>query len=140
VRYALFVSDEARDQLRALPAEIRRNIGYRLQLLQDDLQGDVKKLEGQRTHYRLRVGSYRVLFASKAVKSKCTPSSNGKALMSDVAQGTKEPTIREIMAELARLKERVEDLEDARELDAAIRRNSDKPLIPWEQVKQDLDL
>ncbi len=60
--------------------------------------------------------------------------------MSDLAQGSKEPTIREIAAELARLRERVEDLEDARELDAAIRRNADKPLIPWDQVKEELGL
>jgi hypothetical protein len=58
--------------------------------------------------------------------------------MSDLAHGSKEPTIGEIAAELARLRERVEDLEDARDLDAAIRRNEDKPLIPWEQVKQEL--
>jgi hypothetical protein len=60
--------------------------------------------------------------------------------MSDLAQGSKEPTIREIAAELAQLKDRVEDLEDARELDAAIRRNGGKPLIPWDQAKQELDL
>lgn len=60
--------------------------------------------------------------------------------MNELAQGSKEPTIQEIAAELARLKDRVEDLEDARELDAAIRRNGDKPLIPWDQVKEDLGL
>jgi len=60
--------------------------------------------------------------------------------MSDLAQGSKEPTIRELAAELARLRDRVEDLEDARELDSAIRRNGDKPLIPWEQVKKELGL
>ena len=40
--------------------------------------------------------------------------------MSDLAQGSKEPTIREIAAELARLRDRVEDSEDANS-DAAIR-------------------
>jgi len=50
------------------------------------------------------------------------------------------PTIQQLAAELARLRERVEDLEDARELDAAIRRNGDKPLIPWDQAKKDLGL
>jgi hypothetical protein len=60
--------------------------------------------------------------------------------LSDLAQGSKEPTISEISAELARLRDRVENLEDARELDAAIRRNGDKPLIPWEQVKEDIGL
>ncbi len=50
------------------------------------------------------------------------------------------PTIQQLAAELARLRERVEDLEDARELDAAIRRNGDKPLIPWDQATKDLGL
>ena len=50
------------------------------------------------------------------------------------------PTIQQLAAELARLRERVEDLEDARELEAAIRRNGDKPLIPWDQAKKDLGL
>jgi len=62
MRYELFLSEEAREQLRALTDELRRNIGYRLHLLQDELAGDVRKLEGQRGHYRLRVGAYRILF------------------------------------------------------------------------------
>jgi len=53
--YRMFISEEARAQLRALPDELRQNIGYRLQLLQQDFTGDVKKLEGPRNHYRLRV-------------------------------------------------------------------------------------
>ncbi len=60
--YRLILDDAALEQLRALPKEIRRNIGHRLDLLQDALQGDVKKLEGQQHRYRLRVGEYRVLF------------------------------------------------------------------------------
>ena len=74
MRYELFISGEARGQVRALPDEIRRNIGYRLQLLQDDLAGDVKKLEGQRAHHRLRVERVEATessFASTAVESKC---------------------------------------------------------------------
>lgn len=60
--------------------------------------------------------------------------------MSELAQKSKRPTIRELAAELARLRDRVEDLEDARELDAAIRRNGDKPLIPWEQARKEIGL
>jgi len=60
--YQLLISDEAREQLRALPKALRRNIGRRLDLLQEDLAGDVKKLSGRENKYRLRVGSYRVLF------------------------------------------------------------------------------
>ena len=46
----------------------------------------------------------------------------------------------ELAAELARLRERIEDLEDARELDASIHRNGDKPLIPGEQAKNEIGL
>lgn len=60
--------------------------------------------------------------------------------MSDLSQSQKELTIAELSAELVRLKERVEDLEDARDLDAAIQRNGDKPLIAWDQAKADLNL
>ena len=64
--YQLFLSEEARERLRALPEELRRNIGYRLHLLQQEFVGDIKKLEGQRNHYRLRVGGHRILFRMDA--------------------------------------------------------------------------
>ena len=60
--------------------------------------------------------------------------------MNELIQEPKEPTMREIYAEVTRLKDRVEELEDARELEAAMRRNGKKPLIPWEQAKRELDL
>jgi hypothetical protein len=41
---------------------------------------------------------------------------------------------------VARLQERVEDLEDLRDLEVAIVENADKPLIPWERVKAELEL
>ncbi len=60
--YGMEIKNEAREQLRALPDEIRRQIGYRLHLLQQHFSGDVKKLRGSKNEYRLRVGGYRVLF------------------------------------------------------------------------------
>lgn len=60
--------------------------------------------------------------------------------MNNLTQETKEPTLQEVCAELARLKDRVEELEDARELESAILRNGDKSLIPWELAKKDLGL
>jgi hypothetical protein len=48
------------------------------------------------------------------------------------------PAIEQLAAEIASLRDRVEDLEDARELEVAIQRNGEKPLIPWDQVKKDL--
>ena len=60
--------------------------------------------------------------------------------MSESSEQETTPTLQQLAAEVARLRERVEDLEDAKALDAAIRRNGDKPLIPWEQAKVDLGL
>lgn len=42
--------------------ETRSKIGHRLDQLQTDLTGDVKKLTASGGKYRLRVGSFRVLF------------------------------------------------------------------------------
>jgi len=62
IHYTLSISEEALDQLRALPREQRRRIGARLTRLQANLSGDVKKLTAKERKYRLRVGDYRVLF------------------------------------------------------------------------------
>ena len=62
MRYQLEIAEEALEQLRAIPKELRQRIGQKLDALQTDLQGDVKKLAGQAGKYRLRVGSHRVLF------------------------------------------------------------------------------
>ena len=62
MRYRLEIKQEARQQLRALPQEQRRNVGQRLDVLQNSLSGDVKKLTAKTREYRLRVGSLRVLF------------------------------------------------------------------------------
>jgi mRNA interferase RelE/StbE len=62
VGYRLEIKEEARQQLRALSKEQRRNAGRRLDLLQDNLAGDVKKLIAKTHEYWLRVGSFRVLF------------------------------------------------------------------------------
>ena len=62
MRYRLEIKAEARQQLRALPKEQRRNIGRRIDALQTNLSGDVKKLTAKTGEYRLRAGSLRVLF------------------------------------------------------------------------------
>ena len=62
MRYELFISEKARTQLRDLEKIIRRQIGERIEIMRDDLRGDVKKLEGKNNRYRLRVGRHRVLF------------------------------------------------------------------------------
>jgi hypothetical protein len=49
-------------------------------------------------------------------------------------------SLRRLGAEVARLSARVEDLEDLRDLDAAISRNAGKPGIPWKQARKQLGL
>lgn len=49
-------------QLRKLPKEVRRLIGAKLDLVQQEGSGDIKKLKGFKNKYRLRAGDYRVLF------------------------------------------------------------------------------
>lgn len=62
MRYRIEISQKAREQLRAMPKELRRNIGGRMEILRDDLRGDVLKLKDKGSRYRLRVGSHRILF------------------------------------------------------------------------------
>lgn len=62
MQYELFISEKARTQLRDLEEIVRRQIGQRIEVMRDDLRGDVRKLEGKSNRYRLRVGRYRVLF------------------------------------------------------------------------------
>jgi mRNA interferase RelE/StbE len=62
MRYTVIVIDEVKRQLKSLPVEARRMIGYRLFLLEDEMGGDVQKLKGSKNEYRLRVGDYRVIF------------------------------------------------------------------------------
>lgn len=62
MKYEIEIKEEAKAELRELPEDVRREIGYRLHLLQQEFSGDVKKLKGSRNEYRLRVGNYRMLF------------------------------------------------------------------------------
>lgn len=62
MRYEIEFLPIALHQLRALPKDARRLIGGKIELLQNDLTGDVKKLQGFKHKYRLRAGKYRVLF------------------------------------------------------------------------------
>jgi len=45
-----------------LPLPIRRRILAKIEVLQTDRRGDVKRLTNYTPEYRLRVGEYRVLF------------------------------------------------------------------------------
>ena len=60
--------------------------------------------------------------------------------MSDAATQLKRPTLKSLAAEMRRLRERLEDVEDVIELRSAIERNAGEPGLPWEKVKAELDL
>ncbi len=53
---------------------------------------------------------------------------------------TNRVTVRQLHSELQRLRRRVEDLEDLRDLNAAIERNAGKPGIAWIEVKKQIGL
>ena len=59
--------------------------------------------------------------------------------MSNVAT-VKKQTLKSLAAEMRRLQERIEDIEDLIELRSAIERNAGRPGVPWEQVKAELGL
>jgi hypothetical protein len=60
--------------------------------------------------------------------------------MSEAASKLKRPTLKSLVAEMRRLRERLENLEDLIELRSAIERNAGRPGVPWEKVKTELDL
>ena len=62
MRCRIAISEKAREQLSALPKEMRRNIWERMETMRDDLRGDVLKLRDKGNRYRLRIGTFRVLF------------------------------------------------------------------------------
>jgi mRNA interferase RelE/StbE len=61
-KYTLEIREKPLRILDGLPKDLRQQIGYQLDLLQRNFSGDIKKLKGYKDEYRLRVGSYRVLF------------------------------------------------------------------------------
>jgi mRNA-degrading endonuclease RelE of RelBE toxin-antitoxin system len=71
VRYTVVLTDDVKDKLRALPPALRREIGHKLFLLEEDLGGNVKKLKGSRNQYRPRVRHYRVLFELEGRTATC---------------------------------------------------------------------
>jgi mRNA interferase RelE/StbE len=62
VEYAVELKPKAIKDLRRIGRSQATRIAESLERLQQDLQGDVKKLTNHTPEYRLRVGDYRVLF------------------------------------------------------------------------------
>lgn len=62
MRYQLAFKPRAEKDLKALERKLALRILEKLEVLSDDLGGDVKRLTNFTPEYRLRVGDYRVLF------------------------------------------------------------------------------
>ena len=62
MEYAIDLKPKAVKDLRRIEKAQAIRIADSLERLQQDLQGDVKKLTNHTPEYRLRVGDYRVLF------------------------------------------------------------------------------
>jgi hypothetical protein len=55
-------------------------------------------------------------------------------------KNVRKPTLRSLTREMSRLRSRVEELEDLRDLNAAVARNQGKPSVPWDKAKAALGL
>lgn len=62
MRYGIEFKPRATKDLKALIPETRQRVVAKIEAMQNDLTGDVKRLTNFTPEYRLRVGDYRVLF------------------------------------------------------------------------------
>ena len=62
MKYKIEFKPRAKKDLRAVSASDVNRILLKVQMMENDLAGDVKRLSDFEPQYRLRVGNYRVLF------------------------------------------------------------------------------
>ena len=62
MNYQVEFKPKAIKDLASLPAEVQSRVLTKIELMQNNLTGDVKRLTNYTPEYRLRVGDYRVLF------------------------------------------------------------------------------
>ena len=62
MNYQVEFNPKAIEDLESLPAEVQSRVLTEIELMQNNLTGDVKRLTNYTPEYRLRVGDYRVLF------------------------------------------------------------------------------
>ncbi len=68
MRYSIELRPKALRDLKRLSPEVSRRIEEKIQLLSNDLAGDVKRLVNFTPGYRLRVGDWRVLFRPEGTR------------------------------------------------------------------------
>jgi mRNA interferase RelE/StbE len=62
MKYTSELKPKAIKDLKSIPLKERERILVRIERMEDDLDGDVKKLTNHTPEYRMRSGNYRVLF------------------------------------------------------------------------------
>jgi len=62
VKYQVELKAKAEKDLKSLQKGDFAKVAERLQLLESDMQGDVKRLSNHSPEYRMRAGNYRALF------------------------------------------------------------------------------
>jgi mRNA interferase RelE/StbE len=62
MKFTSELKPKAVKDLKSIPLKERERIVERIERMEDDLQGDVKKLTNHTPEYRMRSGNYRVLF------------------------------------------------------------------------------
>ena len=62
MNYQVEFKPKAIKDLQSLLAEVQSRVFTKIELMQNNLTGDVKRLTNYTPEYRLRVGDYRVLF------------------------------------------------------------------------------
>ena len=65
MEYKIKFKPRAIKDFKSIDNKISKSIFLKIELLSNDLQGDVKKLTNFTPEYRLRVGNYRVLFETE---------------------------------------------------------------------------
>ena len=62
MHYSAELKPKAVKDLKSIPLADRERIIARIEMLEDDLSGNVKKLSNHTPEYRMRTGNWRVLF------------------------------------------------------------------------------
>ena len=66
MKYQVQFNQKAIKDFKRLSPDIQKRVNSKIMTMQDNLQGDIKKLTNFEPQYRLRVGDYRVLFEIEA--------------------------------------------------------------------------
>jgi mRNA interferase RelE/StbE len=68
MRYSTELKPKAIKDLKSIPLRDRRKIIERIDMMEDDLSGNIKKLTNHTPEYRMRSGNWRVLFEVEGSK------------------------------------------------------------------------